>query len=255
MFYVLIAGEGANSIHTYDVFGNNIDKNIIKSDDSYRFGFEVAFLSPSVDLHTNKISPLGAFVDISLHDGSIYIRTDYLGMEPVIYSQWKDSTYVSNSFDLLVSKLRENGCTINPNINAITLHGIKSQVTMQVTSSNTIVENIYLLPAHSSLIISKGCPVVESFDIRNELKELSYEQLVTKGCVQMACLFRTLGKKFGVLQISLSGGRDSRAVLAGCQYAFSDQFHEYVQVRTGAKDRFKVDYEVAELLSENLVFL
>ena len=88
----------------------------------------------------------------------------------------------------------------------------------------------------------------------SELTNYTYEKLVLRGCEHIASLLNSLKNEFGSMILSLSGGRDSRAVLAALRYCFGGQFDNFVQVRTGTEAHQEIDRYVVEKLANKFNF-
>ena len=125
---------------------------------------------------------------------------------------------------------------------------------MQITSEKTFIKDIKILEAGCDLNWDGISVIILSKKTEALLSKYSYEKLVTLGCELVALELRSIVEKFGFFILSLSGGRDSRALLAACRYTFKDKFSDYIHVRTGTADHQKPDSDVATKLAEYFNF-
>ena len=235
------------TLSRFDEFGRVIDSRPTESHNEI-FGYEVRVYSDDYEIS------LGAFARLTIGLNAVEISGDYLGQEPVFYFSCEHLILVANSFWLLIQFLREDGIPITCNHKVALLHSMESQVTMQLTSQQTFVEGVFSLPAHSRLRIDINTGKSELVNNKLSLKEFSCEKLVCIGAQYSACFLKSVvdANQFPVL--SLSGGRDSRGVLALGRAVLGESFSSHIQVRTGTLDYQKEELEIACQVGNALVF-
>lgn len=159
----------------------------------------------------------GCYVAIYSHEESFYFYNDFGGYKKILYyyDPINKSWAVSNSINILVNHLRENGIRITLNLPQLYFYAkTKGASTQQLISFNTIANNIYLLPTQTTLIVGKkGINIIkdnETIDIK-----LSYEEMLSKYVTIWRTRFETIfsSQEITVRQ-ALTGGIDSRAVFS-----------------------------------------
>jgi hypothetical protein len=89
-------------------------------------------------------------------------------------------------------------------------------------------------------------------DNREDYTALTYEQLVIRGCEEIAHTLKSIAIANNFFILSLSGGRDSRALLAASRYVFGTDFDDICYVRTGTSPEQRSDFEVVMKLGKLL---
>ena len=147
------------------------------------------------------------------------IRTDVTGQEFIYYILEGGFWAVSNSFALLVARASaKRSLSVYPPA-AIAFH-LKGGVHMgeQLASFNTLVEEVRMLPATSEICVDLGTNHAEILDI--PIMDIfrgngrSYEEIVFDFISQARGVLAALLPMAPSVQCQLSGGYDSRLVLA-----------------------------------------
>lgn len=204
--------------------------------------------SPSLD---------GLYVWVSKRNHCTRARTDITGQESIYYYCSSSYWAVSNSFYLLVCSLRsrEINLTFNKSVMDCFLYNRGKHISAQLMSNNTLAMEIRLLPQNCELVISG---LSGSYTSR-ETRYYDFLEHIPKNISNYARMMHdyankqinfisslcSLGYK---LRVSLSGGYDSREIIAAMTLArtlnpeaevevFSEQSsHEYKFAEAVAKE-------------------
>jgi hypothetical protein len=256
MYFLIDIDLNNKRLIEFDLFGTRLRNNDITIDFIDKtFGLRIFSKNQKTTLASNDSQlKIGPFIRLSFKNNDFYIESDYLGLEPIFYFTLDNIVLVSNSFEILLNYVRSRNFALTLNLSILKLHLMTSQITMQVTSSSTIYDEIKIAPTNSSLVISGTRLIVKRDAFMSELSNYSYEKLVLRGCEHIASLLNELKDEFSSMILSLSGGRDSRAVLAALRYCFGERFDNFVQVRTGTDAHQDIDRYVVDKLANKFNF-
>lgn len=186
-------------------------------------------------------------------DGETHrIGVDYSGYKKVYYYLSGGIWAISNSVIRLTEHLRDNGIQPSPDPVQLRSLEIESTLTTQLSSFETVVCGIKLLPSNFEIVVSKNGAVLSlrgirrSTDYRSTLKYFietwlaRLETLITDGRTTVSC--------------DLTGGKDSRVVFgmimkAQARLGILDEANCYI--RSGSGDRWKNDLIAAKRIADH----
>ena len=194
----------------------------------------------------------GCFINIeeskTINDSSVSICADVFGVMPVLYSVSENFTIVSDSL-FFIKKIREAlGFNVNLDYENLISRLYVNALTSQSLSSSTTAEEIKYAPPgsviHLTKILKNGikfrCEHIGAKQVF-KLENISYEDSIRQAADQLSgFLGGIINSKIMPCSIDLSGGLDSRLVLAGA----SDYF-DYNNLSVGSHIKNKVDFKIA----------
>lgn len=206
----------------------------------------------------------GRFFVMGKEKGHFIAKTDHLGQEILYYYKRGKEWAFSNSFYYLLKWLgaHKYPCTVyEPSLYA-GLIGTPlfskrqgSALGVQLLSNNTSVEEIKVLPKNYFLRIRTDTNELEILEDTNLYinPNKSYEELLYDYVVKWSSRVRSLAEKFPhTFKIDLTGGLDSRVVLALTSFSFPKIGRLHFQSNPrGANPK---DFQIAKLIGEFLGF-
>jgi hypothetical protein len=182
--------------------------------------------------------------------------TDYMGQDAAFYYHEGEQWAVSNSFLYLAEYLANQGVRLTPYQSALIPYLGPHGFTEQLISHNTPILEIKLLSATSMaripaqtgrFTLEKRAASLEPGDIGASEYEALLVDYATKWSSRMAALVESFPS---ALQFDISGGRDSRAVLALCCAGVDN----LSQVNFCSNKNRPEDFTIAEALASSLNF-
>lgn len=155
----------------------------------------------------------GEWVAIYQDKNKKIVCTDFFGFYPIFYSAFGGRFFLSNSYDSLLSCIRKNGFYPKLDLAAV-FPMLASSYSFfdQAFSVNTSCEQIKRLLPNEIIEISDGAWKIVK---KNNLTSASYQELIEQGSWAVkADLQQLQAIGFQNTELSLSGGKDSRAVLS-----------------------------------------
>jgi hypothetical protein len=204
----------------------------------------------------------GCYVQAEKRDGGYYrFSADYHGYKKLFYFWDNGFWIVSNSLYKITKQIRQNGYSLLPNhpqLAAMATEGAfypsgRGTFFSQLTSFETIVQGVRLCPADCALWIGPSGVRVERFP--EEGSDGTYQQQLERFIsIWTARLKALAGRRSLQLSCDLTGGLDSRAVLAlllgairGSDFGTSDR----LRVLCGAGQRVRKDHDVATRICDH----
>jgi hypothetical protein len=242
MFYLLKIYKNNllkdSTINLFDSLGNQQETFSITSIKNLIFGYKVLSENRLINLnHTFA----GAYTLLNNTEEGLFVENDYLGLEPVFYKENSNSIYISNSFEILVKNEKS---TVTFDENQINFYSVNGQLTQQLASDKTIVKDIYFLKSGYDLIVRK-----EKLEIRKKnldfLHNRPYQNLILMGSIQASAIVSGIPKNTNKNLITLSGGIDSRAVLACAKYCYGENLNDYFSISTSMAPQHEDDAKIA----------
>lgn len=100
----------------------------------------------------------GCYVSVIKEDESFVFKCDHHGYKKIFYF-WNDGCWVvSNSLFLLTSHLKRRNITVIPNYSQLSAMSLDGMFFNQLTSFETVIKGVGLLPPGYSLRIGGSCP-------------------------------------------------------------------------------------------------
>lgn len=178
----------------------------------------------------------------------IEIGTDGRGSMKLFLFHQGDSWAVSNSLTVLVDYLRSRGITVSVRSEILKAMMLPGSFTQQLITSQTIYDNIRLVPSFEKLIISpsgiQAAPAIETDTT------LSYAEALQRHVATWRARLQTvMSGPSAVLTTDLTGGRDSRVCFAFAQASGlldtgNDRF------RLASNVRWEADYLAASRIAQ-----
>lgn len=166
---------------------------------------------------------VGAYISIH-HDvstGTYFVNNDYHGFQPIFYlgqsRQSRQSLTLSDTFSGALLALKEEGRspTLNPSVILPQFASFNALLNHTWFTTETSVKNISLLRPDTELQLRAGILSVNSLAHFRDPSNRSYDQLLDEGISRAVEQLRALSAlPVGDKMLYLSGGRDSRALLA-----------------------------------------
>ena len=230
MYITLDITQCKISLNRYSIFGNFIDTSILRKEEQQEevlCGYRFETQSSNINDHNH-----GSFLTYKFTDIGFEIIPDIHGRELVFYYQNTEKVFISNSLYLLTQKLKENCITLEPNIDVMQIESVSNIITQQITSENTFIKNVRILPSHSKLLITANLKL-QVICIYPDLTSMSYNDLLFAGSSLIISQLNSIIKFFPHSVLALSGGRDSRCLYAALRFILKEQFQEHITIRTG----------------------
>lgn len=168
-----------------------------------------------------KQDPTGEFVLIEWDNESIKIHTDILGYYSIFYITVGDRLLVSNSFRALSHYYKAYiSSFLTLNVNFIVPLLLSNNNFFHTPYLNeTSAREILLLPTGKYLLKNKKNISLETASIIDDLHNKNYSELIERGIENVIKKLNFLDKLYdeNLKVVYLSGGKDSRAVLAFIQ--------------------------------------
>lgn len=138
--------------------------------------------------------------------------SDSRGLSKLFYFQNGSAWAVSTSCAQLVTHLRRNGVSIEPNFPHLASLGARHSFTTQLSSLETLFKEVHIAPSFSVIRVVNGKIILEH---RPEAEELPYDDALADYIGMWRARMDTLLADERVhFKIDLSGGVDSRTALA-----------------------------------------
>lgn len=197
-------------------------------------------------------------------DGSVVVAADSFGYSPLYYTivpqeKGKIDLIVANSIQCIVRELSNTGrhSNLSPEYVALLL-GTEASFAHTVFSGTTLNPEIKLCEHGQAVYASAdGWSIIDLY--RADGTDLSYDALLEKGIDRAVSGLKRMGQvgnKVAKIQLRLSGGKDSRAVLALAAAAgIEDKISVYTVNPASASNSYtskvlKKDLEIANYLSD-----
>lgn len=186
----------------------------------------------------------------SKNSQTVTVSTDYWGYKKIFYYHNAGFWALSNSLLQLVGILRSKGVRLTPNYGQLSAISFRHSSTNQLFSFRTIFNEICLLKPYHILTLSKSA-AVETLNTSIQAtpnKIYSIEYFVELWSARLATLANNKNIK---ITIDLSGGLDSRAVLALAFRAanlIQREPRDFIKIQSN-KNRYE-DYIIAKSICE-----
>lgn len=200
---------------------DSFDFDNIKSD---VYGYTICKNNDIICISNNIQNIIGGcYIIIEKHENNILIKQDDLSMLSIYY--YYDNNYwaISNSFYSLCKLLKSKNKKITINnlyIDQYIQHTLNSHA-----CNKTMVNEIFILPCFSEMILSKNeLHVLEKhIDIESvELDSKKGVEIIDNWIKKWSTILNAIYKTNLNIQIDLSGGFDSRVIFSLANYAISD---------------------------------
>lgn len=190
----------------------------------------------------------GAYVTCSTQEAGIsVIGTDDAGYGKVFLYTEGENWAAGSSLLGLAHYAKAKSWRLSKNqVQLLTLRMRGSMIAQQLTSSETVFSEISLLAPSDEIAVSE----TGSYSIRKRLEEpaSSYEEQLSVALAELVGRARTLLTSNLPLVSDLSGGRDSRAVLAAIRYALGgNKIPPNLRFRSNPRKR--VDFKIANQIA------
>lgn len=226
----------------------------IGEDGNVYFGSE-GWNSRCSNVDAPPLDGLYAWVSQQSDTATTRARTDITGQESIFY--YCDPNYwaISNSFYLLVQSLkaRRISLTFNSSVMDCFLYNKGKHISAQLMSNNTLAKEIRLLPQNRELQITStggkfSAGEFKHYDFASQVpKNVSeYSEMMHNYARKQVSLISALHNLGYGLRISLSGGYDSREILAAAMLA--QKSNSDVQVEIFSEKSSK-EYKFAEAVA------
>lgn len=141
------------------------------------------------------------------------IGTDARGLRRLFLYRDGDTWAVSSSLYQLVDHLRAHDVGLKPCLPVLRAMGAPKGLSAQLNSTQTIFENVTLIPSFCQVLIDHDTPVLRVSDLPESRK--SYEEALSDFIATWLSRFNTLASHpQSQFTMDLSGGLDSRVVIA-----------------------------------------
>lgn len=200
---------------------------------------------------SREIPSEGRFAGVFVTGDSVLIKADATGQETLFLYRDGLDWAVSNSFMLLLSKVRTRATVTLYEPAAMSFHLKEGRhLGEQLVSHKTMVDEIKMLPLGHELIIDRRTGDLkirerEFLSTYSMGAQMSYEDLLRNFMERSAGLLRALATQKTSMNLSLSGGYDSRLVLALSLMAGNTR-----GLRVTSLTSKPLDFKVAKALSE-----
>jgi hypothetical protein len=235
-----------NDLKFFNCFGDLV--NASYQEQGYLFGYKIKL---EFNIPEFSSDDLGSFAELKINHDSLSLNTDFQGLEPVFYFTNSKLSCVSNSFILLYESLLSFGEQLSFDSNQINLYSADGQISQQLASFRTIVNQIYLLRSGYNLRINKDkLLLIEKPDYID--KSIGYNRAILMGALQTSAIIRSLPQYSSKSVLNLSGGVDSRAVLAACLYSYRAEFDNLFSINTSLAVEHSNDALIAGKICDGL---
>jgi hypothetical protein len=188
---------------------------------------------------------------------SVVVRSDFMGFMPLYCFNERGLCLVSNRLHLMASILAKRGM-LQFDEAALAMNMLSDSVFWgQAVSDNMLVKGVRMLRPYERVEIKRDgtASIVggEPESMRGSLSSQEYWRLIRAGADDVIANIRAImsSSEYGRIVLPLSGGRDSRAVLAGVLAAGAkDKVHLYTtplpgdtEVATGLAQHFGMLYD------------
>lgn len=241
-----------------------IDSNNLEYIKSHMYGFSISKLGFLTDNYYKTLGHyedpeyLGAYIMIRILGNEIIINQDYYGSYGLYIYENKESEYfaISNSFLLLGEYLVEKqNISLNKDfVDNFLISGLYSD-----TIYETMINEIIRIPSNAFIIINKKNKLIKIKYMDYEENTIKLEskkgrEIIDKWIDKWTYIIRSIKKKSKNIIFDVSGGFDTRAVLAILLNSGLD-LKEISFYSTTSKARdLPEDFKIAELISSKLDF-
>lgn len=220
----------------------------------YVYGLEGASTYVEQSGKNIKFGEDGCYILAKKKGDNYEFGSDHSGYKKIFY--YKDEIsgvwVVSNSLNLMVVHLKENGIEVTPNFAQLVALSKSPTPTQQPTSFDTIVNEIKLLPLNTFLVIGKNTLSVESYE-SFKVSDMNYDELLADFIETWSSRLATiLNNENLIIEQALTGGVDSRSVFSLTQLAkksLDDQITADHFLNCGLTRGDTRDIDVAEKIS------
>lgn len=161
----------------------------------------------------------GCYVLMRREKDEYLFGCDYSGYKKIFYyfDSYSKNWIVSNSINLIVKLMDEMGLTYTPNYSQLNAIVLNKNFNQQLTSFNTPVKEIKLLPPNTYLRITNNYFSIDNCknDLLVEIENISYEEIIHQYLEVWASRYLTIvSEKDMTINQDLTGGIDSRAIFS-----------------------------------------
>ncbi len=220
----------------------------------YVYGLEGASTYVEQSGKNIKFGEDGCYILAKKKGDNYEFGSDHSGYKKIFYYKNEISGVwvVSNSLNLMVVHLKENGIEVTPNFAQLVALSKSPTPTQQPTSFDTIVNEIKLLPLNTFLVIGKNTLSVESYE-SFKVSDMNYDELLADFIETWSSRLATiLNNENLIIEQALTGGVDSRSVFSLTQLAkksLDDQITADHFLNCGLTRGDTRDIDVAEKIS------
>ncbi|WP_367104945.1 hypothetical protein [uncultured Psychrobacter sp.] len=220
----------------------------------YIYGLEGASTYVEQSGKDIKFGEDGCYILAKKKGDNYEFGSDHSGYKKIFYYKNEISGVwvVSNSLNLMVVHLKENGIEVTPNFAQLVALSKSPTPTQQPTSFDTIVNEIKLLPLNTFLVIGKNTLSIESYE-SFKVSDMNYDELLTDFIETWSSRLATiLNNENLIIEQALTGGVDSRSVFSLTQLAkksLDDQITADHFLNCGLTRGDTRDIDVAEKIS------
>ena len=203
----------------------------------------------------------GCYFSIENSGSKILISNDYFSQLPILFFANKNYFACSDSLYVLFKLRKALGLSVDLDISSIKSRAWINSITNQLLSDRTPLSAIKYLPPHNSLEINitDGKPHTKIIADINSCSQnsRSYTEATRSAAINIRSVISSLLNSYP-LSLSLSGGLDSRVILAGAiknksthnlNVGTNENLHRDLEVVKGLSKKFGFEYNSREKFS------
>lgn len=192
----------------------------------------------------------GCYISIDFNRGGVTVRNDSFSQLPMMWTRAPRVAAISDSVLALVTVRRFLGMECALHREATAARAWTNSISDQLVGSNSIIDGIRMSPPLSGLSLSFEDGLrVESHPADYAAEALSagdYNKTVLQGAQRLASLVTTLAQCEAPMSLALSGGMDSRLMLA----AMMTKRELLGEININSHPDRKRDYQIVSNLAE-----